>query len=281
MELRNILSLARRSFDLVRARRALWLFGFFTFTAGGSGIKLNTGHAAPLAAGTHALPGWVLPLVLLGSLLSLAYLAMHMISEGALIDAVPRAEAGEPTPIRAGMRAGARSAWRILGIKLAAFAVMLVVALGIAVPTLVALIAHAPIWAAVIPIVPLVFVAIPVFLTVHVLQLLALRAAVLERRGVVDAFRAAYEWLHGRVADTLLVLVTEGAGTFVASLAVALAAMILALPGLALWLAFGPIAAAIGVAVLVAPLGIVFTGAIGAWKSSLWTMFFLDAGKAA
>ncbi|HVO29445.1 MAG TPA: hypothetical protein VMV18_01860 [bacterium] len=276
----NLSSVIRRSVDLSLHRRSLWLFGFFV-AGGGGGAALNaqTGTAGGHGGG-GPIPLWVFALIAVGVVLALASLVMHLASEGALIDGVRRANAGEPTPVREEMRAGLHSATRILGIKAAAFAAMLAAALVVASPVALSLLRNGTPWLGLALTVPLAILFVPFFLSMRALQLIAMREAVLSGLGVRDALAKAFEFLHGRIADVLWLLVAEGVGTFAGNLAAGVVAVVLLLPAALVWWLAGVVPAAILAGILLVPVALVWAAALGTWRSSLWTLALLDERSA-
>lgn len=275
----KIETLVRSSLSLVWERKALWLFGFFVAgSAGGVGGSFSPGGGAA-SGGGEPLPWWLAP-VLAGALaIAIGSLVMHLLSEGALIDAVVKARAGQATPVRAELHEGARHAWRLLAIKAAAFSAMLVASAVVVLPIGAVLLAGGPVVVGAVGSAILALAMVPAMLTLYFLYMFAMRSAVLDGRGVVDATRAAYERLHGHLADAVRLLIADGIGSFAFGLVGAVAVVPAALVGLAVYLAAGSvIPAAVTAAVLIVPLAVAVTGARGMFRSSVWTLAWLEAG---
>jgi hypothetical protein len=109
----------------------------------------------------------------------------------------------------------------------------------------------------------------------------ALRFAVLEGAPAVDAFRAALSFLHGRLVPSIVLMVTSSASAIVAGLAGLVVAIPGALVGVAVYFAAGLVPAIVAGAVLFVPLLVPIIGALGTFRSAVWTIGFLDARPAA
>lgn len=254
--------------------KRLWFFGFFVAAgAGGGGAQLDLpAHGGPLQGVSALLVGALVG----GSLLGLLGLALHVVSEGALIRSVFAGRGGERPPMADGWRAGLASAWRVLGVK-AVVAFLCALAVGVAaVPIALGATHVVPLWLGVSLGLPLLLVAAPFAITLYLVHEVALRLVVLENRGVLDALRGGRDFLRGRLAYVLSIVVVDG----VAQAASGLVALPFALPALALGYglhaAFGLVPALVTVGVLMLPIATLIVGARGTFRSTLWTLGFLD-----
>lgn len=202
---------------------------------------------------------------------------MHLLSEGALIRGTAAARSGERLRSGAALRNGWASVGRVLGIKamlvvfcLPAIAVML----GAGVLVWSQLLSF---WVSV-PIAVLVsLTSLLVMATLLLVSMYALRVGVLEDKGVLESWREARRFFSGRLLDSLLVFVVEQLSVF----AFGIGAVVLAVPGLLFGFgtyfltdAFLP-ALLVGMG-LALPLVLPLMGALGTFRSSLWTVAFLD-----
>jgi hypothetical protein len=139
-----------------------------------------------------------------------------------------------------------------------------------------------PPWAAAATTALVALGAVPWLLTAVFVYVWALRLSVLDGLGALDAVRAGWSFLHGRVGESLKLLLVAFAGQVAGGLAAALAAAPGALVGAALWLATGAVVPAAVVGGLLAlPPALAAIGATGTFRSTLWTLGFLESREAA
>jgi hypothetical protein len=275
----NLYAVAKSALETTWRHKRLWLFGLFVASAGGGGGSNAGPGGGPAGA---ALPGWTFALIGLAGGLALAALVMHVISEGALIDAAARARRGEPARARDGFRAGRERFAALLRLKLIALCAFLAAALVLAAPAAAAVAGALPSWSAVALTALLALGGVPWLLTGVFVYVWALRLSVLDGLAARDAIRAGWSFLHGRVGESLKLLLVAFAGQLAGGFAAALAAAPGALVGVGLWLATGAVvpAAAIGAALALPP-ALAALGASGAFRSTLWTLGFLESREAA
>lgn len=269
----DIIPIAKEALSTAWNHKYLWLFGFFVAGASGGGGGQG---GAPTAGGAGVVPDWVFVLLAGGVVLGLAALVMYVISEGALIEGVVRVRQGERFSVGAGFRSGLRHFWRVLGLKaLMFFAAALSVA-AVAAPAVLGKLGHIPLWLGLCITVPAALVAVPWMLTLYFIYTYALRFAVLEGEGVRAAMTRARAFLHGKLASSLKLLVAGQLG----SLAAGLIGVMVVVPALALggagYLAGGVIPAVAAGAVVVLPVAVALAGALGTYRSSVWTLGYLE-----
>jgi hypothetical protein len=291
------------SLELTLRNRALWVFGFFVAAGGGaSGSADTSGSSQDVAAGasagtdaTQELPGALaglattaaslgelvaanLPLVMGGAAaLGLGVLALHVLSEGALIEGVTRLhrDPAERFTLRRGFRLGLDHFGAVLGIKVLAMLLGLLLASVAAAPFVLAGLGVLPVAAAVAIGLPLAVLAIPAGITLYLVYALGLRVAVLENRRVVDAMHRARRLLHGRLLDGLKLLLTVGLGRIASQLLVIPVVLpVLALAGLG-WLVGGLVGAVVAVVTVAVPLALLLAALLGTWQSSVWSLGYL------
>ncbi len=267
----DLIRIVKESWATLRDNRSLWFFGFFVAGAGGTGARYS--HHA----GGGPMPSWLLPVLVGAGVLGATALVLNVVSESALIDGVRRTRRGERYGVGQGMRAGLKYFWRIVGIKLAALSAVLLTTAIAAVPIAAVLLAGGPAWAGALGTLPLALVLVPWLVSVYFLYEYALRVAVVEDRGVRDSARAALEFLQGRLALSLQIVVASGLGQVVAGLAGLVCALPVALLGGAAYLAGGLPAALVTFGALMVPIAACLGGALGTYRSSLWTHGYLDA----
>ena len=299
MRLSNIIS---DSLSVTLSHRKLWLFGLFAAAGGGASGSASSGEGSGAEAGAGvaadsmqdvpaALVGAAevaeqvgtvlaanLPLVVGGAaVLGLGMVALHILSEGALIEGVSRLQRDPRNDfsIRRGFRLGLDHFGAVLGVKALALALGMALALLVAAPFALAGLGFMPVAAGVALGLPLAVAAVPAGISLYLVYALGLRVAVLENRRVLDAMGRARRLLHGRLLDGLKLLLTVGLGRIGAKLLVLPAVLpILAVAGLG-YLVGGLLGALAALMALVIPLALLAAGVLGAWQSSVWTLGYL------
>ncbi len=267
----DIIRIAKQAFSTIRSHKYLLFFGFFVASGGGVGGNVG-GH------GHHGgpLPAWVWPLIAAGVALGLAALVMNVLSEGALIEGVERAQRGERGRIGEELRQSKRHFWTLAAIKAGLGLAMLLSVAVVAAPLGVGLLGAYPVVVGAVATALLALPAVPWLLTLYFIYMYAMRIAVLDDLTARESVRAAQRYLHGRIARSLKLLVASGLG----SAAVEMVGLLVALPfaalGLGIYFAAGLVPALVVGGVLVAPVAAIIAGSVGAYRSSLWTLGFLD-----
>jgi hypothetical protein len=197
------------------------------------------------------------------------------VSEGALIDGVRHTRRGDQYRFGAGIRAGLSFFWRLVGVKLAALVIELVTVAAIAFPVGAVVIAGGPVWAGAIGTAALALTLLPWLLSVYFVYEYAMRIVVVEDRGVRDAIGEGFQFLQGRVLLSLQIAVAAGLGQFAAgAVGLVVAPPVAIVVGLVYWLS-GPIPAAVVSGLLIAPFAICLVGALGTYRSGVWTHGYL------
>ncbi|MBL8923671.1 MAG: hypothetical protein JNJ54_32755 [Myxococcaceae bacterium] len=271
----DVVTIARQSLRTAWQHRALWLFGFFIAASGGGG---GGGGTAPRGSNlsSGALPGWLLPALVVAALLGLAALVMHVVSEGALIAGVQSASQGGTPTVRSGLRAGLAHFGVVFRLKLLALVALVAMAGVVLLPVGLGVAALVPLWAGALGSAVAALALLPAALTGYLVLEVALRVAVLEQQGAVDAVGTATRYLSGRLLDSLQLLVVAFVGQAGVGLLGVLALVPGALVGGLVWLlTHSLLAAGVALAVVAAPLLIPVIGFAGAFRSTVWTTGFL------
>ena len=271
------IKVAQDAFKALWSHKILWLFGFFVAAGGGGGGGgARAKNFSSAAASTHAgLPGWFWPVLAVGVVFAIGALVMHLLSEGALIDGARRSRQGETVTARDGFRAGLASFGRVLGIKVVVGGLIAVPLLVMLTPAVLAALHIIPGLGA-LAVIPLAIVGVPLMLTVYFVGVYALRIAVLDGLGVMASLRAGKKHLSGRVLDSVKLLVVTVVGQIGGSIAALAVIVPIALVGGAVYLLAGLVPAAIVAGVLLIPAASALVGAMGAFRSLVWTLGFLD-----
>lgn len=264
------MDVARIAVESVRtlwAHKHLWFFGFFVAGgAGGSYVGDGGGDA----------PAWLWVAVAAAVALAACALFLHVVSESALIDGVRRLRVGEVHAVGRGFRTGLRFFAPILTVKLLAITAGLVCVGLAAAPAVLGATGVIPLWLGLGLTVLLLLPAVPLLLTVYFVYEYALRFVVLESRGAMDALAASRRFVRGRIAGSLKLLVVDAIGQVAAGLVGGVAALVALAIGFVVYLAAGLVPALIVGGSLLLPVAVAVAGARGTFRSSLWTIGWLD-----
>lgn len=270
----RILEVAEQSFKTSWKHKSLWVFGLFVAGAGGSGSSAP-GSAAGNAAQN---PGWLIPFLVVAALVAIAGVVMHLLSEGALIRGVQRVRSGANIRIGETMREGFKTVPRVLGVKVLGAMVMGGVLAAIAIPAALRFAELLPTPAAILLTLPLLALGVPALITLSLAMEIALRIAVLDDKGSFEAWASARRYLSGRVLDSLQLFVLSALGQVGFALAGLAIAVPCAVVGVAVWALTSNVIAAIAVGAGIAlPFIVMLVGALGTFRSSVWTHGFLNA----
>ncbi|BBL80484.1 hypothetical protein RxyAA322_23380 [Rubrobacter xylanophilus] len=285
--------LIRDAFRTVWRNRFLWFFGFFV---AGSGFSFNVPGGPP--GGLPDSPRWsgenlvllVAAAVLLALVLLLVYLVLGIISAGGLAWSVAAMERGERPGFSSTFRAGVGNFWRVLGQAL------LLLLIGVGLALLVFVVVGGPfallfvltesVGARVIFGVLLgllgVVLLVALYVPYAVVGQFALRELVVGRRGVVEAIGGAFGLFRRNAGRSILVWLINLALSIGVGIAAAvgfvLLGLVLFLPAIALGAAgyeAAAIAAGVAAGIVLLPLLLVVTGAIGAFFHAYWTLAYL------
>lgn len=268
----NVIPIAKQSLTTAWRHRALWLFGFFIAASGGAGA----GNPKAGSGGAGELPTWLWPVLVVAALLGIVAFLMHVVSEGALIAQVQRANGGEATSVRDGFRAGLSTFGVVFrlkvlaGLALLAIAAIVLLPVGLGIASLVPLALGAGLSALTM------VVLLPAVLTGYLVFEVALRVAVLEQRDALAAVKEAQRYLSGRLLESLQLLVMAVVGQAGSSLLAVAALLPGALVGLIVYAVTQALVPSLVVGGLVAmPLIIPAIGFGGTLRSTVWTTGFL------
>lgn len=274
----DLVGVGREALRTAWRNKVLWIFGLFVTGGGGGGGQVR----ATDASDAGSLADWAWALVAVALVLGAAALVMHVVSEGALIDGVARARAGGAVRARDGFRAGRRAFGRVLRVKLLAIAVVLATVLFLAAPALLAFARVLSPLDAILLTLPAAALGVPFLLTVHFAYAFALRIAVVDARPALPAVREAVAFLHGRILEALKLFVLAFVGQIGGGLLAAAASLPGVLAGGLLYLVSGTLepALAVGGALALPPM-LAAVGAMGTFRSTVWTVGFLESRAAA
>ena len=223
-------------------------------------------------------------------LIVLLFIVMSLISQGALAESVAALDRGENRHFSPAFGAGTSNFWRMLGYFLLIFLISLGLLLAIGVPLalLVALVfaVTESIGARILTVVLAALVGfallLVVFIPLNVVWQFGLREIAVRREGVVGSIGGGYRLFRRNLGKTLLVLLIQIAISIGARIALLIATfllgLLLAAPALILFaadLGTAGIVAGIVAGLILLPLLLVATGALGAFNHAYWTLAYL------
>ena len=305
----NYGDLIKDAFRISWRNRFLWFFGFF---AGGTGTNFLgnvpsgggnfdggdfeqsgagvSGLAAQVGPGIFDSVALIVALVVVGVVIFLLFVALTLISQGALAESVAALDRGEGRRFSSAWRAGLRNLWRVLGYYVVFFliALGLLVAIGVPVALLIAGTfavtdsTGARIAVAVLAGLLGLALLLVVFVPFSIIGQYSLREIVVRREGVFASVGGGYRVFRRNIGRSLLVWLINlglGIGIGIAVLiALLLVGLVLFLPTIIL--AFAEMSTAAVVAGIVAgvvllPILLVVSGATGTFFHSYWTLAYL------
>jgi hypothetical protein len=300
----NYGDLIRDAFRITLHNRYLWFFGFFV---GGTGFNVPSGGGnfdpddfrrsgssiSRLMAqvGQGLGPAILIPLIILVALLlALIFIFLAIVSQGALADSVAAIDRGEGRRFGTAFGSGMGNFWRVLGYYVVFFliALGLLVAIGIPVALLIGgtFVATQSVGArisvAVIVGLLAVLLLIVVFIPLSIIAQYALREIVVRRERVFGSVVSGYSLFRRNLGRSLLVwLIQIGLSIGIAIafiLLLLIVGLVLFIPTIALAVAgysTGAIIAGVIAGLILLPILLILTGAIGTFSHAYWTLAYL------
>jgi hypothetical protein len=301
----NYGDLIRDAFRITLHNRYLWFFGFF---AGGTGTNFvgnvpsgggnfNFDDFRRSGAGLTAQVGQglsetvvILGIVVVVLIIALFFIILAIISQGALADSVAALDRGQGRRFGSAFTSGMGNFWRVLGYYVVFFLIALGLLVLIAIP--VALLiggtfaatqsTGARVSVAVVVGILAVLLLIVVFIPLSIIGQYALRDIVVRRERVLGSVGSGYGLFRHNIGRSLLLWLIQLAlsiGIGIAFILLLLiVGLILALPAIALAVAGYSTAAIISgviAGLILLPLLLVVTGAIGTFSHAYWTLAYL------
>jgi hypothetical protein len=304
----NYGDLIRDAFRITLSNRYLWFFGFF---AGGTGTNF-VGNATPgggnfnfddfrrSGAGLSGLTAQVgqglsetvliLGIVVVVLLIALFFIILTIVSQGALADSVASIDRGQGRRFGSAFTSGMGNFWRVLGYYVVFFLIALGLLMVIGIP--VALLIGGTFAAtqatgvrvsvAVVVGILAILSLIVVFIPLSIIGQYALRDIVVRRERVLGSVGSGYGHFRHNIGRSLLLWLIKlglSIGIGIAFLLLLLiVGLVLFIPTIALAVAgysTAAIIAAVIAALILLPLLLVATGAIGTFSHAYWTLAYL------
>ena len=304
----NYGDLIRDAFRITLHNRFLWFFGFF---AGGTGTNFvgnvpsgggnfnfdDFQRSSSDISGLTAQVGQglsetvvILGIVLVVLLIALFFIILAIISQGALADSVAAIDRGEGRRFGSAFTSGMGNFWRVLGYYVVFFLIALGLLMVIGIP--VALLIGGTFAAtqstgvrvsvAVVVGILAILLLIVVFIPLSIIGQYALRDIVVRRERVLGSVGSGYGLFRHNIGRSLLLWLIQlgiSIGIGIAFILLLLiVGLILALPAIALAVAGYTTAAIIAgviAGLILLPLLLVATGAIGTFSHAYWTLAYL------
>jgi hypothetical protein len=304
----NYGDLIRDAFRITLHNRFLWFFGFF---AGGTGTNFvgnvpsgggnfnfdDFQRSSSDISGLTAQVGQglsetvvILGIVLVVLLIALFFIILAIISQGALADSVAAIDRGEGRRFGSAFTSGMGNFWRVLGYYVAFFLIALGLLMVIGIP--VALLIGGTFAAtqstgvrvsvAVVVGILAVLLLIVVFIPLSIIGQYALRDIVVRRERVLGSVGSGYGLFRHNIGRSLLLWLIQlglSIGIGIAFILLLLiVGLILFIPTIALAVAGYSTAAIIAgviAGLILLPLLLVATGAIGTFSHAYWTLAYL------
>jgi hypothetical protein len=301
----NYGDLIRDAFRITLHNRYLWFFGFF---AGGTGTNFfgnvpsgggnfdfddfqrsGSGLTAQVGQGLSETV-LIIGIVVIALLIALFFIALAIISQGALADSVAAIDRRERRRFGSAFSSGMGNFWRVLGYYIVFFLIGLglLVVIGIPVVLLIGGTFAATqstgvrVSVAVVVGIVAVLLLIIVFIPLSIIGQYALRNVVVRRERVLGSVGSGYSLFRHNIGRSLLLWLIQlglSIGIGIAFILVALiVALVLALPAIVLAIAGSSTGVWIagGIALLIfIPLFLVAAGAIGTYFHAYWTLAYL------
>ena len=279
------------AFRIALENRRLWPFGIFA-GSGGGGFSFNysSGGDDGGSSGGESIdidPTLIVILVAIALVLTLFWVVMTTLSQGALADSVAAADRGERRGFRQALRSGRSSFWRVfgLGLLLVGFTLGTLLVVGLIVGgAVVGVLAATDVVAIRVFVIALSALAALAALLVLLLPLVvvgqhSIRELVLAGARPVAAFRGGWRMLRSNIGPSLILALIQQGLMFAAYVGVGIAAVMVCIPAIVVLVATGGGPAGIVVAgvtaLVVIPAALAAAGAVGTFGHGLWTLGYL------
>jgi len=268
-----------RSARIAWDNRFLWFFGFFAASGGGGGgnsMNWRDHGLDEIRDFFMSHIGMMVAIIMGLVVLWLVLFVLNLISKGALLSCISRADAGESIRFEEGWQAGVKAFWGMLGIAITALVAFLVVTAVCVLAVVLPMIGGAAGIAIAVFIGAVLFIPYAVFLFLLAFTVIyAEREYVIAGGGVADALSAGWNLTKTYFWQSLLMWLVSlvSSMAFVVSLLVVLLAI--AMPFILIGIASPTAGLILGI-----PIGlVVLVLAISAYSTydhSLWTLMYRD-----
>ncbi|HSL01308.1 MAG TPA: hypothetical protein VK869_13320 [Rubrobacteraceae bacterium] len=294
----NYGEMIKSAFWISWRNKFLWFFGFFAAGSGGASNVFNVPSEVGSQEDFSGMGRWMsdnvvallVVLAVIAFALALVYIVLSFVSAGGLAESVAAIDRGEERHFSSTLRAGLANFWRVLGqailIFLIGLGLLLVVALIAGLPIALTFVLSESVGARVVVSALFgvlgVLLLIVFFVALSIIGQFALRGLVVDRERITHSIAAGYGLLRRSVGRSLLVwLINLGLsiGIGIAVLVVVLiVGFFLFLPTILLSVAeyaTAAIVAGVVAGLILVPIFLVISGAVGAFSHAYWTLAYL------
>lgn len=269
--------IVKRSAGMAWNHKFLWFFGFFA-ASGGGGNFLNVGeHGGERIKDFFLSHIEVLVAIVLGVVfLWLIFFVMNLISKGALIGCIDRANRHEGIGFDAGWHVGFKAFWGMLGLFVVGFVALMVVSIVCVLAVLLPVAAGAPGIALAVVIGAILFIPYLVFLFLLTFTIIyAEREYVIRGEGVPEALAAGWQLTRQFLGKSFLMWLISVLSTIVFMISLLIVLVAASLPFILIGLASPVVALVLGIPVAVVIL--ILTGsAFSTYDHALWTLTYIE-----
>lgn len=295
----NYGEIIKSAFWISWRNKFLWFFGFFAAGSGGASNFFNVPSEVGNRGGDFSGMGrWMsdnlvallVIFVVIALVLALVYFVLSFVSAGGLAESVAAIDRGEARRFSSTFRAGLANFWRVLGQAILLFLIglglLLVVGLVAGLPIVLTFVLSEAVAARVVVSALFgvlgVLLLIVFFVALSIIGQFALRGLVVDRERIVHSIAAGYGLFRRSLGRSLLVwLINLGLsiGIGIAVLVVVLiVGFFLFLPTILLAVAeyaTAAIVAGVIAGLILLPIFLVISGAVGAFSHAYWTLAYL------
>jgi len=268
-----------RSARIAWTHKFLWFFGFFAASGGGgSGNYSSVGERGAEEIRSFFMTHIeILVLIIIGVVvLWLILLVLNVISKGALLSCISRADHGEPVSFSGGWNEGLKHFWGMLGIGLLGLLVFLVVSFVCVVAVVIPIAGGAPGIAVAVVIAPLLFVPYVAFAFLLAFTIIyAEREYVIGDATVSDALATGWGMTRAYFLQSFLMWLVAFGSTMAFVIAILICLLAISVPFILIGVASPTAGLVLGI-----PVGIVFmilaVSAYSTYDHSLWTLMYAE-----
>lgn len=269
----DYIGIIKKAYAMTLKHKFLWIFGilaggvgFFNFNLSWPNFSTENSHFDQSLASfdwTHFwinYGGLVISLLVILGVAAILLMVLNIISQAALVASADRLARNEECNFKIGFRLGAHQFWRLLGMSLLYFLMILASLIVLAGPIIIAIINKTYVFAVIWGIL-LFFVCLAFWILVSLIYPYSLRVLVLEKSGLGQSIRQSLHFFRDHWKEVVVMYLLLLAISFVFALAMVMAGLLVG--GIILAIGFGIFLASHLAAVVYAIiLGLLFLAAL-------------------
>ena len=271
----NYGALVSKSLNMMWKHKYLWILGLLASLMQGTGQTFSDVSHRSDAVGHFLLQSGILFfLILAGLFLFIIFLVLSYIAHGGLIHCVNKISRDEPTSLGDGWKTGAKNFWRLLGIGVLLFLVVIGSIVVCGAPVVIAFLVHKGLG------ILSLLLFVPIFLILLIIigfvDAYADRACVIEGKGVIDSLGEGWRTFTTNLGRSIAVGIISLISGIVYAILFILLGLGLILNFLLAWALTGFIWAVVS-GVMVALIYVIITeGIFNTYLSAFWTLSYLE-----